>query len=79
MIMHTWLRFEKEAMFCCRKSKKTNHLHQEQGVQILETQLCNGHKDSTEHKDAVNEEAIRDRFSNCFFFLLPCLPACVFA
>ena len=40
---HTWLRYEKEAMFCffCRKSKKTNPVASENGVQILEPQLCN--------------------------------------
>ena len=33
---HTWLRYEKEAMFCyfCRKSKRTNPLHEQTGVQI---------------------------------------------
>ena len=33
---HTWLRYEKEAMFCyfCRKSKRTNPLHQQKGVKI---------------------------------------------
>lgn len=29
------------------------------------------HKDCKEHKDAVNEKAMRDTFSNCF--LSPCL------
>lgn len=39
---HTWLRYEKEAMFCyfCRKSKKTNPFATAEGVQILEPQLC---------------------------------------
>ena len=46
---HTWLRYEKEAMFChiSRKSKKTNPFGS-----------------AEEHEDAVNEEAMRDTFSN---------------
>ena len=33
---HTWLHYEKEVMFCyfCWKSKRTNPLHQQKGVQI---------------------------------------------
>ena len=33
---HTWLHYEEEAMFCyfCRKSKKTNPLNHQKGVQI---------------------------------------------
>ena len=39
---HTWLRYEKEAMFCyfCRKSWKTKTFASAEGVQILEPQLC---------------------------------------
>ena len=39
---HTWLHFEKEAMFCyfCWESKKTNPSHRQKGVQILEPKLC---------------------------------------
>lgn len=38
-------------------------LHRQNGVQVLRPQLCND-KDCKEHEDAVNEEAMRDTFSN---------------
>ena len=42
---HTWLRYEKEAMFCffCWKSKKTNPVASAERCtnNILEPQLCN--------------------------------------
>ena len=38
-------------------------MHRQNGVQVLRPQLCND-KDCKEHEDAVNEEAMRDTFSN---------------
>ena len=63
---HTWLRYEKEVMFCyfCRKSKKTNPLALVEGCTNFRTSTLQRHKDCKEHEDAVNEEAMRDTFSN---------------
>ena len=63
---HTWLRYEKEAMFCyfCWKSKKTNPFASAEGCTNFRTSTLQRHKDCKEHEDAVNEEAMRDTFSN---------------
>ena len=63
---HIWLRYEKEAMFCyfCRKSKKTNPFASAEGCTNFRTSTLQRHKDCKEHEDAVNEEAMRDTFSN---------------
>jgi len=52
-------------MFCyfVRNLRRQTPLHRQKGVQILEPQLCIG-IDCKEHEDAVNEEAMRDTFSN---------------
>ena len=62
---HTWLRHEKEAMFCyfCRKSKKTNPFASAEGCTNFRTSTLHRHKDCKEHEDAVREEAMRDTFS----------------
>lgn len=62
-------------MYCCMfivnpTRKQTHFIHQQQGVQILEPQLCKD-TDCKEHEDAVNEEAMKNMFHHCF--LLPCL------
>ena len=46
-----------------QKSKDTNPFASAEGCTILEPHLCKN-KDSKEHEDAVNEEAMRDTFSN---------------
>lgn len=63
---HTWLRYEKEAMFCyfCRKSKKTNPFASAEGCTNFRTSTLQRHKDCKEHEDAVSEEAMGDTFSN---------------
>ena len=63
---HTWLRYEKEAMFCyfCRQSKKTNPFASAEGCTNFRTSTLQRHKDCKEHEDAVSEEAMRDTFSN---------------
>ena len=63
---HTWLRYEKEVMFCffCYKSKKTNPFASAEGRTNFRTSTLQRHKDGREHEDAVNEEPMRDTFSN---------------
>ena len=63
---HTWLQYEKEAMFCffCQKSKKTNPVALAERCTNFRTSTLQWHKDCKEHEDAVNEEAMRDTFSN---------------
>ena len=41
------------------------------GCSNFRTSTLQRHKDCKQHEDAINEEAMRDMFSNCF--LLPCL------
>ena len=63
---HTWLRYEKESMFCyfCQKSKKTNPFASAEGCTNFRTSTLQRHKECKEQEDAVNEEAMRDTFSN---------------
>ena len=53
-------------MFCyfCLKSKKTNPFASAEGCINFRTSTLQRHKDCKEHEDAVNEEAMRDMFSN---------------
>ena len=65
---HTWLRYEKEAMFChfCRKSNKKNPFASAEGCTNFRTSTLHRHKDCKGHEDAVNEEAMRDTFNRVF-------------
>ena len=62
---HTWLRYEKEAMFCyfCRKSKKTNPFASAERCTNFGTSTLQRHKDCKEHEDTVNKKAMRDIYA----------------
>ena len=57
---------KEQAMFCyfCRKSRKTNPFASAERCTNFRTTTLHRHKDCKEHEDAVNEEAMRDTFSN---------------
>ena len=59
------LNYEKEEMFCyiCQKSKKTNPFASAEGCTNFRTPTLQRHIDCKEHKDAINEEAMRDTFN----------------
>ena len=61
---NTWLRYEKEAMFCYFCQKKTNPFASAEACTNFRTSTMHRQKDCKEHEDAVNEEAMRDTFSN---------------
>ena len=57
---------QKEVMFCyfCQRSKKANPFALAEGCTNFRTSTLKRLKDCKEHDDAVNEEAMRDTFSN---------------
>ena len=57
---------QKEVMFCyfCQKSKRANPFALAEGCTNFRTSTLQRLKDCKEHDDAVNEEAMRDTFSN---------------